>query len=88
MTYQEIIKEAITRSGKSLSFISRKCFMEGANISPSYLSKLQSGKISPASDKINCILAKVLNLDTEELLVAAYKKKIPAAVLKKLSGVS
>lgn len=87
MSYQEMIKRAITNSGKSLSFISRKCFEEGVDVSPSYLSKLQGGKMSPASDKVNNVLAKVLNIDSEKLLVAAYKEKVPAAVLEKLAGV-
>jgi len=86
LTYKETIKEAIARSGKSLTFISRKCFAEGVDISPSYLSKLQTGKLQPASDKVNAVLAKVLGLDFAELQVLAYKEKIPASVLERLKG--
>ena len=88
MTYREAIREAIKNSGKSLSFIARKCFMEGVDISPSYISKLQTGKLQPASDRMNAVLAKVLNLDFDELQVLAYKEKVPASVLKKLAGAS
>lgn len=86
MCYREILREAINKSGKSLDLIAKECFVGGFNVTTSYLSKLQNGKKSPASDKVNNILAKVLNIDADKLLVAAYREKVPAAVLEKLAG--
>lgn len=75
----------IKTSGKNLREIANKCRLHGVTVDASYLSKLQTGKKPPASDKLNKVFAIVLNGDYEALTIAAYREKIPANVLKKLA---
>lgn len=84
LRYHKILNQAILISEKSLDQIAKECFMQGINITQSYLSKLQNQKTPPASDKVNNILEKVLNLNNDELLIAAYKERIPDNILSKL----
>ena len=85
VSYKEILKEAISNSGKSLNLITKECYVKGLNISSSYLSRLQNGKMPPASDKANKIVAEVINIDADKLILAAYREKIPPEILKKLA---
>lgn len=75
----------IKKSGKNLREIANECQLHGVTVDASYLSKLQTGKKPPASDKLNEVLAKVLNGDFETFTIAAYCEKIPANVLKRLA---
>lgn len=88
MSYHEKLASAIQQSGLSLRKISEKCTDGGCNVSQSYLSQLCTGDAKPASDKVNEILGKVLseysNMTSEELIVAAYKERIPPQILEKL----
>lgn len=88
MNYHELLKYAIDKSGLSHREIVRKCAEEGLDISQSYLSLLSRGDASPASDKINGILGKVLStitdINPDDLIIASYRHKIPADVLAKL----
>jgi len=86
MKYQETLKAAINKSGKTLSRISKECFLYGVDISPSYISKLQNGDQAPATDGINLALARVLGLDEEDFVLLAYREKIPPEILKKLAA--
>ncbi len=40
--------------------------------------------MSPASDKLNGALAKILEIDLIKFQTAAYREKIPADILKEL----
>lgn len=83
--YAEILFSAITESGLKLEKIAELIGrLTGSPPSREYISKLQNGKTSPAGDKLNDALAKVLDIDPVELKVAAYREKIPADVLEKL----
>ena len=86
MKYPKLLDKYITDSGLSLRKIASKCHEEGLEIDHSYISKLRRGAMPPASDKVNKVLAKVLNGDSEVLAVSAYREKIPANVLEKLTG--
>ncbi|WP_407270003.1 hypothetical protein [Radiobacillus sp. PE A8.2] len=91
MNYHEMLKLAIKESGWSMREIARRCTEDGVNLSQPYLSKLCTGEIPPASDKVNKILGKILSvvsdISKDDLLVAAYVEKIPADVLKKLKKI-
>jgi len=84
-TYSEILRSAIRESGlRSEKILSELEAMTGLRPTPEYLSRLKNGKGSPASDKLNIALAKVLNIDPDELLAAAYREKVPPNVLKRM----
>jgi transcriptional regulator with XRE-family HTH domain len=82
--YATMIRKGIKRSGMSQIEIFLKAREEGVNLSATYLSKLQTGKTGPASDRINQFLAEMLGLDKKELLIEAYKLKVPNDVLSEL----
>lgn len=81
MTYTDILSNAITKSGMSLRKIEKECYVEGLDISASYLCRLQNGTMHPAADKINEVLEKVLNIEPMKLRVAAYVDRIPKSVI-------
>ncbi|WP_312145551.1 XRE family transcriptional regulator [Lysinibacillus capsici] len=84
MIYSELLKSAINNSRLSLNEISQELKESGFSADKTYLSKLQNGRIPPASNKLNEALAKILHIDALELKVAAYREKIPQDVLEKL----
>lgn len=84
MNYSILLKSAIDNSRLSLSEISSELKELGFSADKTYLSKLQNGRIPPASNKLNEAIAKILNVDALELKVAAYREKIPKDVLEKL----
>ncbi|WP_438494982.1 XRE family transcriptional regulator [Paenibacillus sp. IHBB 3054] len=87
MIYRDLIKNAMEEKNLSLRQISNLITeLYGIQIDSSYLSKLRSGEKPPASDKINDVLAKFLDLDAIELKAAAYREKIPPEVLARIKG--
>ena len=81
LSYHETLSRIIKNSGLTLRDLSEKCKEEyNLRIDPSYLSKLQSGKQSPASDEVNITIAKVCDADVEELLFEAYMEKAPDSI--------
>ncbi|AIQ17040.1 hypothetical protein H70357_10495 [Paenibacillus sp. FSL H7-0357] len=82
--YTKLLRKLIHDSNLSLSQISKLLQQKGLKTEKSYLSKLQNGKLSPASDQMNKALAEVLSSDPVELMAAAYREKIPPEVLKRL----
>jgi transcriptional regulator with XRE-family HTH domain len=88
MTYHEMLKVAVKESGWSMREIARRCTKNGVNVSQPYLSKLCTGEMAPASDKVNKVLGKVLsvvsNISEDDLIIAAYLEKIPEDILEKL----
>ncbi|MGG1637192.1 XRE family transcriptional regulator [Paenibacillus sp. NRS-1760] len=84
MKYSELVRQAILKSGYSLSQVAKSLKESGISADKGYLSKLQNDSKPPASDKFNDALAIVLNIDQVELKAAAYREKIPADVLDHL----
>ena len=84
--YDVRLKNAIAKSGMSLTEICVAVKAFGFKTGKTYLSKLQNGKIPPAGDDLNDALAQVLNIDSVELRTAAYQEKIPKDVLEHLKG--
>lgn len=74
----------MTSPGKALIALQKSVFLYDVDISASYICKLQNGKQPPASDNVNRALAKVLGIDEEEFVLAAYQEKIPTDVLNML----
>ncbi|ASA25391.1 transcriptional regulator [Paenibacillus donghaensis] len=85
-TYTEKLQQYIRDSKLSLSQICKLLQSKGLKTEKSYLSKLQNGKLAPASDMMNKALAEVLSVDPVELMAAAYREKIPAEVLERIRG--
>lgn len=81
MTYTDILSDAITKSGMTLRKIEKECYVHGLDISASYLCRIQNGTMYPASDEINQVLEKVLDIEPMKLRVAAYTDKIPKQIL-------
>lgn len=78
MSYSEMLSMMIERSGLTLKNIAEKCNELGVKIDQSYISKLKTGKLPPASDEVNEAIAKVCDYTmTEELLYEAYLEKAP-----------
>lgn len=88
MVYHEILDNAIKKSKISMRTLCRLSAAKGVPISQGYLSQLCRGEVPPASDKINLslgnILAEITDVNAEEILVAAYRERIPPEILKKL----
>jgi|GEM_PF-2490430 len=78
MSYSETLAGMVGKSGLTLREIAGRCQEFGVSIDPSYISKLQSGSQSPASDEINTALAKACGENPEDLLFEAYMDKAPA----------
>jgi SOS-response transcriptional repressor LexA len=85
MRYSEELSKMIKESGLTLKEISDKCKSYGINIDPSYLSKLQGNKQSPASEDINIAIAKACNRKPRYLVVLAYLEKAPKEIRSLLS---
>ncbi|MBY0052939.1 XRE family transcriptional regulator [Brevibacillus agri] len=86
MRYSEMLQQAIALKRMSLAEISSLIQERGYKTNKAYLSKLQNGKLPPAGDGLNQVLADVLDIDPVELKAAAYREKIPADVLEKLQA--
>lgn len=89
--YANILTDAIISAGFTYQQIVDMCKTQGLNISKSYISKIASGHLPPASDRINKVLVKVLehksDLTYESLIIAKYKEIIPNDVLEILKKV-
>lgn len=83
LKYSDLLYKTIRNSGWSMREVARRC-----NISQSYLSLLCNGEAPPASDDVNQILGETLSqvtdIETDELIVAAYLEKIPTEILDKI----
>lgn len=85
MTYHELLAKMISQSGLTLRQISLVCKDNGVKIDPSYISKLQSGNYSPASEEVNIAIAKACSEKPEDLLYAAYIEKAPPMIQEFIS---
>jgi len=90
MLYREILSDAVVSSEWTYAQISEKCRLKGVSVSRSYLSKLCTGHMTPASDEVNNVLSQVLSDDPEvfyrELSVAKYRQLVPKDVLEAMAS--
>jgi hypothetical protein len=87
MKYSELLSEGFERKGLSLRDVVEELQQKfKMKIDYSYLSKLKSGNKSPASDKVNEVLANVLDINPMVLKAAAYREKIPQDVLEHINN--
>ncbi|MEC0171137.1 LexA family protein [Paenibacillus graminis] len=80
MSYAEILKDYISKSGKTLEQISKECELRGHTIHTTYISKLRLGQRPAPSDEISRVLAEVTNGDPEKLIAAGYIERAPEEV--------
>ncbi len=83
MSYSETLAKMIKESGLTMKEIA-----DQISIDPSYLSKLQSGKQSPASDEINEAIAKACKADPDVLIFEAYLDKAPEVVIRFINRIN
>lgn len=89
MKYANILSDAVIESKMTYSQIVDKCKRKGAKLSRSYISKLCTGQMPPASDELNKVLADVLSPSSDlyqRIAVAKYKEIIPGDVLEALAA--
>lgn len=89
MRYANLLSDAVIKSGWTYEQIVNKCEDEGVKFSRSYLSKICTGHMPPASDDINKVLACVLSssgLTYERLALAKYKEIIPKEIIKAIAS--
>lgn len=81
MSYSEFLSKIIKESGHSLRNIATLCEKKcNVTISASYLSKLQKGGQTPASEKVNRAIAKVCRINAEDLIFEADLERAPQSV--------
>jgi len=88
MSYAATLAKMIQDSNLTLRQIAEQVKTHGVKVDPSYISKLQSGNQSPASDEINVALAKVCHSDPERLVFEAYLEKAPDVVTDMITKLS
>lgn len=90
MRYSNLLCDAVVESGWTYGQIVEKCKLKGAKISRSYLSKLCTGNLPPASDELNIVLSEVLSpvstLTYTTLAVAKYKEIVPKDVIDAIAA--
>ena len=83
MSYSKFLTEIIKNSKKSLRQISLECKNKyNVKATASYLSKLQTGGQTPASDNVNIAVAKVCGVNPDDLLFEASLERAPEDVKK------
>lgn len=81
MSYSEFLARTIKNSGFSLRMIANQCERKyNVKITPSYLSKLQTGAQTPASKDVNVAIAKVCRINPDDLLFEADFERAPENV--------
>ncbi len=83
MAYSDFLADIIKNSKKSLRQISLECKNKyDVKVTASYLSKLQTGGQTPASDNVNIAVAKVCGVNPDDLLFEANLERAPEDVKK------
>ena len=80
MGYAETLSIMVMESGLSLRQIADRCNEKGQPIAPSYISKLQTGKQTPASEGVSRAIAEVCGGDPDVLVWEGYMEKAPEII--------
>ena len=81
MNYAKMLENIIEESELSLRQISKRCSDLNLKITPSYISQLKNGKLSPPSEEVSLVLAKVCGAKNQSQLVfQGYLEKAPKLV--------
>lgn len=82
MTYATLLKKAIDKKGLSLTQICFRLAKKEIWLDRAVLSKVQNGKLPPAKDEVNIVLAEILEIDSTQLRIAAVKAIMPDELFK------
>lgn len=82
MSYSNVLKSYIKSSRLTLDEISALLSAKKISASPQYISKLQNGKVPPASEELNRALAEILGVNPEAILFYSFLEKAPYEVKK------
>lgn len=82
--YAQLLSSHIKHSDLTLREIAHQCKERGYPIDPSYISKLQTGRLPPPSEEVSHVLANVLGAQAEELIYWGYIEKAPQVIRQKL----
>jgi repressor LexA len=86
MNYFQLLKKRIEESGLTLEKIAEELEKHGFKVGKGYISRLQNGKVpNPATNELTRAIAKVINADAEELLLAAVIEKAPEELHNQLA---
>lgn len=77
LNYSEMLKSAIERNQLSLKQVCFKLAKNDIWLDKAVLSKMQNGKLPPAKDEVNIVLAEILNIDPIEFRLAAVRETLP-----------
>lgn len=80
MQYRELLAEYVAKSKMTLREIAEECKVRGEPIDPSYISKLQTGRLPPPSEEVSRVLAEVLGGDANKLVYLGYLEKAPSII--------
>lgn len=72
-----MLKHGIEMNRYSLKQVCFKLAKRDIWLDKAVLSKMQNGKLPPAKDDINIILAEILNINPDEFRLAAVKETLP-----------
>lgn len=82
MTYATLLKKSIDKKGLSLTQICFRLAKKEIWLDRAVLSKVQNGKLPPAKDEVNIVLAEILEIDSTQLRIAAVKAIMPDELFK------
>ncbi|MCM3131839.1 XRE family transcriptional regulator [Paenibacillus polysaccharolyticus] len=82
MNYAQLLSLSIQKADLSLAQICRRLEKKGFYLDRGTLSKMKNGKLPPAKDDLNILLAEVLDIDPKDLRIAAAKETIPKPLYK------
>lgn len=80
MSYKDKLANAIKNSGFSLRQIVDLCKQNKLDITTSYISQLQTGKLNAPSERVSETLANVLNIDPYDLIIEGYLDNAPSMI--------
>lgn len=81
MNYAQMLDRMIANSELSLRQISKRCADLNLTITPSYISQLKNGKLSPPSEEVSLVLSKVCGgKEQSRLVFQGYLEKAPELV--------
>jgi ribosome-binding protein aMBF1 (putative translation factor) len=87
MNYATILKTAISKKKISLTQVLFRLAKKDICMDKAILSKLQNGKLSPAKDEVNIVLAEILGIDPTSFRISAAKEIIPESLFELIKKV-
>jgi len=85
LNYAQMLKSGIQKSNFSLTQVCFQLAKRDVWIDKGVLSKMQNGKVGPAKDDVNIVLAEILKIDSVTFRVAAAKEIIPCSLFELIS---